>query len=114
LATTEILKFIEELDVKCMSLDRLLEKHEIEKLDLIQIDAEGYDWKILSQLDLRKYKPEMIIFENANLEETEKKEAIAFLQEMYYVFSMRIDYMCIRRDKLKRNDMDILLSKLSN
>lgn len=114
LSTTEIIKFIEELDVNCMSLEKLLEKHKIETLDLIQIDAEGYDWKILSQLDLRKHKPEMIIFENKNLKEGEKEEAIKFLQETYYIFSMRQDYMCIRKDKQKRNDMGVLLSRLAN
>lgn len=114
LATTEIIKFIEESNVNCMSLEKLLEKHKLETLDLIQIDAEGYDWKILSQLDLRTYKPEMILFENKNLKEEEKEEAINFLQETYHIFSMRQDYMCIRRDKLKRGDMGVLLSRLAN
>lgn len=114
LSTTEIIKFIEELDVNCLSLEKLLGKHKIETLDLIQIDAEGYDWKILSQLDLRKNKPEMIIFENKNLKEGEKEEAKKFLQETYYIFSMRQDYMCIRRDKLKRSDMGVLAARLAN
>ena len=114
LSTTEIIKFIEELDVNCMSLEKLLEKHKIETLDLIQIDAEGYDWKILSQLDLKKHKPEMIIFESKNLREEEKEEAIKFLQEAYYIISMRQDYMCIRRDKLKRSGLGVLSSRLAN
>ena len=114
LATPKILQFIEELGVNCMTLEKLLEKHKIESLDLIQIDAEGYDWKILSQLDLKKHKPEMIIFENKNLKEGEKEEAIKFLLETYYIFSMRQDYMCIRRDKLKKRAMGELSSRLAN
>lgn len=114
LSIPEIIEFIAEVEVNCMSLGKLLEKHNIERLDLIQIDAEGYDWKILSQLDLRKHKPEMIIFENKNLKEAEKEEAIKFLQETYYIFSMRQDYMCIRKDKLKRKSMGVLSSMLAN
>jgi len=114
LSTPEITKFIEEVDVNCMSLEKLLEKHKIETLDLVQIDAEGYDWKILSQLDLGKYKPEMIIFESKNLEEKEKEDSIKSMRETYYMFSMRQDFMCIRKDKLKRRYMGVLSSRLAN
>jgi len=114
LSTAEIRKFIEEVDVNCMSLGKLLENHAIESLDLIQIDAEGYDWKILSQLDLGKYRPEMIIFESKNLKEGEKEEAKQFLQEGFYIFSLRQDFLCIRKDKLRSRDMDVLSARLAN
>ncbi|WP_242094289.1 FkbM family methyltransferase [Aestuariivivens sediminicola] len=114
LSSEEVKNYIEELDVTCMNLDELLNKHKIKTLDLVQIDAEGYDWKILSQLNLEIFKPEMIIFEVLNLLEIEKKQALNFLKNSYYIFHMRIDYICVRKDKFKKRDLSALAHRQIN
>jgi len=106
--------YISETEVNCLTLEQLFQKNEINQLDILHIDAEGYDWKVLSQLDLNKYKPTIILFEFFGLKEEEKTAAIDFLKEDYYLFAFRIDFLCIKKDKIKPNDLKALESKLKN
>ena len=63
------LSFIEEEDiieeiVKCISFDDLIEKYSIKKIDLLQIDTEGYDAEIIKMIDFDKLCPTIISFEH--------------------------------------------------
>jgi FkbM family methyltransferase len=55
--------FIKE-KVPCISLNDLLKKHQVEKIDLLQIDTEGYDSEIILNLDFQVIKPKIIHFEH--------------------------------------------------
>ena len=79
-------KYITEIEVNCITLNQLFKKTGIESLDLFFIDAEGYDWKILSQLNLSQYKPVVIVFEYVNLNESERFQAINFLKYEILIF----------------------------
>ena len=52
------------VEVPAISLSCLLESERVEHLDLLQIDTEGYDMKILAGLDLSRYRPSIIRFEH--------------------------------------------------
>jgi len=54
----------------------------------------------------------IIVFEYCNLDEVEKKNAIEFLSDSYYVFSFRINLFCIRKEILKNQDFEKLSPKL--
>lgn len=58
---------IETLTVPVTTLDRLLERHGIANLDILQIDAEGADWMVLDTLDLTRTKPALIQLEHGHL-----------------------------------------------
>ena len=54
----------------------------IEKgIDLITVDAEGYDYDILKQIDLQKYNTKMVIVETDNLSSTNQKFEILLQQQ---------------------------------
>lgn len=53
--------------VPAMSLDELFAKHSITTLDVLQIDAEGYDWQVLQTLDLTRVQPRLIQLETGHL-----------------------------------------------
>jgi hypothetical protein len=56
-------QFIETVEVSAMTLESLLKKHSIQHVNLLQIDAEGFDYEILQmafQIDLL---PDIINFE---------------------------------------------------
>jgi FkbM family methyltransferase len=72
--------------VPCMTLNTLLVKHNIEHIDAVSIDAEGHDWKILKQLDLKKYRPQLIRIEYESLSETEKEEVLQYFANNKYMF----------------------------
>ncbi len=107
-------EFIVETEVNCITLSELFNKNGIVSLEAFLVDAEGYDWKILSQLRLNQFKPNLIVFEYLNLEESERKEAINYLKKDYYIFSFRIDFLCIRKDKIKPKDLSALKEKRIN
>lgn len=56
-------QYIIEEKVKCISLDDLIQIHQIQHLDLLQIDTEGYDSEIILNIDFNKMKPSIINFE---------------------------------------------------
>ena len=78
------------------------------------IDAEGYDWKILSQLDLSAHRPVIINFEHYHLQDFEKTEAISFLDNDFLIFEFGADYLCIRREYFKQQDLKKLKGRLKN
>lgn len=53
-----------EVEVPAISLSALLEQEKVTHLDLLQIDTEGYDMKILAGLDLARWRPSIIRFEH--------------------------------------------------
>jgi len=58
------IKYMEEIKVKCISMDDFLNHNKIRNLDLLLVDTEGYDYEILMSLNYKKIKPKMIRFEH--------------------------------------------------
>lgn len=103
---------IQEVTIEGFTLNELFKRNNVEFLDLLHIDTEGYDWKILSQLDLKKYKPTIILFEHKHLRANEKEEAVYFLDRNYRVFQFSGDFLCLRKERIKERDAQILESRL--
>ena len=60
--------------VRCISLAQLLEDYHVEKIDLLQIDTEGYDAQIILNIDFNCIKPKIIRFEHDLRHGTMSKE----------------------------------------
>jgi FkbM family methyltransferase len=60
---------IESCNVPCLTIEALIEKYSISKLEALFIDAEGMDAEILLGLNLTKFRPELILYEAAHLGE---------------------------------------------
>ena len=75
---------IVEEDVNCITLETLLARNKIKKIDLLQIDTEGYDFRILKQLDFSRYRPFVINMEFALLPDNEKSECLSLLSAHGY------------------------------
>lgn len=58
---------LQKVVVPAMTLDQLFAKHRITDLDVLQIDAEGYDWQVLQTLDLGRVRPRLIQMETGHL-----------------------------------------------
>jgi len=67
-----------------MTLDLLLAKHGLAQIDLLQIDVEGYDWKVLRTLDLGKVAPSIIQFESGHLSIADCDNAVRYLTQHDY------------------------------
>jgi len=85
------------LEIPTICFQTLLERNRIFKIDLLHIDAEGFDWIILRQLDLNKYRPKVILFEHRHLTPETKKEALDVLAAYYTIADLDWDYFCLRK-----------------
>jgi FkbM family methyltransferase len=70
--------------VRCDTLDNLLRKHSIAKIDVLQIDVEGYDYHVLKQLDFSRFRPTVIRMEWCNLPHEEKQSSRDLLRQWGY------------------------------
>ena len=84
--------------VRCMTLQQLLDRHQIEQLDLLQIDAEGYDYEILKTLDFQKVRPRFINYERVLLLEDEAACRRMLMAQGYLLIDWDQDTLCIRVD----------------
>jgi FkbM family methyltransferase len=79
-----IRKFVRQELVTCVPLDYVFRKHDIAKLDLMQIDAEGCDYQILKQVDFNRFSPSVIFYESCHLPVDDRSAAIALLEKNGY------------------------------
>ena len=71
-------------NVPCFCVATLLARHRLNQLDLLVIDTEGWDWRILRQFDLAHLQPKLILYEHQHLSVQERKEAHEFLSKHTY------------------------------
>ncbi len=76
---------LRRVDVPALTLTALFEKHAITELDLLQIDAEGYDWQVLQTLDLARYQPHLIQLETGHLGRTDLAAMAQWLNSHDYL-----------------------------
>ena len=102
--------FIRYSEIKGISLPELINEFELSQLDLLHIDTEGYDWKILSQLDLGKIQPTVILYEYKHLNDSNIALSIDRLSQKYELFRFKNDFICFHRKKhaLTKKDIKIL------
>jgi FkbM family methyltransferase len=57
-----------ECAVNCCTLNDLIIKHKIKKVDFFSLDVEGYEIEVLRGLDFNLLRPKYILVETANME----------------------------------------------
>lgn len=83
-------------EVSCITLMDLVRKHDLLKIDLLQIDAEGYDFEILKTIDFNIIKPAHIKYEHAHLKKDEQLSALTVLYTQgYEVFEQGNDSIAV-------------------
>lgn len=67
-------------EVPALTVATLLARHHLDRLDLLVIDTEGWDWRILRQFDLRGLRVRLVLFEHQHLPAGDRSEAHLFLE----------------------------------
>jgi FkbM family methyltransferase len=62
----------------------LLTTYKVEKIDLLQIDSEGFDFEIIKMFDLTEVRPTYISYENSHLSPTDRVLCESHLRENEY------------------------------
>jgi len=93
----ELAPYVNCLRVECLTLPELLARHSVKRIDLMHIDAEGSDYQILSQLDLRRYSPRAVLYEHEHLSTRERECAASFLTSRGYTLRTHgLDTLAVR------------------
>ncbi|OYX15704.1 MAG: hypothetical protein B7Z16_12950 [Algoriphagus sp. 32-45-6] len=78
--------WIEETKVDTITFANLLDRLPNKHLDLLFIDAEGADFRLLKTFPFAHFRPRMLVFEFAHLTTDEIREIMPFLSENGYSF----------------------------
>jgi FkbM family methyltransferase len=83
--------------VQCRTLETLLAEQKVERVDILQIDTEGYDYVVLKLFDFARYQPAIIHYEHQHLSEADAKAAEALLKSHGYRFKRNtFDTLAVR------------------
>ncbi|HEX2477291.1 MAG TPA: FkbM family methyltransferase [Lacipirellulaceae bacterium] len=72
--------------VVCHTVESALRTAGLESVDLIQIDAEGYDWPIIHSIDFAKVRPAILRFEYRHMHSSDADACLDFLARHGYLF----------------------------
>ncbi|RYY91426.1 MAG: FkbM family methyltransferase, partial [Comamonadaceae bacterium] len=76
------------IQVPCMPIETLLDRHGVSRVDLLVLDTMGYDFQILQQYPFSRSPPEIIHFEHRLLPRQEHRHCCEFLGERGYRLCM--------------------------
>lgn len=80
--------------VTCITFDMLLERHGLTRVDLLQIDAEGYDYEILRTINFRRVRPTFINYERVLLQDDEPACRAMLMAAGYTLTDWGQDTLC--------------------
>ncbi len=75
---------ITTIEVEALTFDTLLERHGLASIDLLLIDAEGYDAEILRSIDLDRHRPRLMVYEHFHLSPGDRAAARARVEAHGY------------------------------
>jgi FkbM family methyltransferase len=77
---------ITTISVPCHTVASALAAADMENVDILQVDAEGYDWPIIRSLDFARIRPAVIRFEYRNMRHSDADECLRHLSSQGYRF----------------------------
>ncbi len=84
--------------VQCVTFDTLLNRHQVKRIDLLQIDVEGYDYELLKLFDFERIKPQLIRYEHRHLKPSVRSSCKKHLkQNGYKILEMEYDTGAVLR-----------------
>jgi len=91
---------IENTKINSMSIKKLINKYKINNLDLLFVDAEGYDGKIIYDFFKNSDLKPIIIFEFIHIENNLFKKLLELIvNKKYYFFKVEENLICYPQNK---------------
>lgn len=76
------------VNVQGQTLQSLLQEHAISRADIVVVDTEGYDYKIVKQMfEIRGFRPTVLQFEHTLMEPAQYDELLKLMTQNKYTFS---------------------------
>jgi FkbM family methyltransferase len=101
---------IVEEKVACTTLNALLEKHQLKTIDILFIDAEGFDEAIIRSINFSKYTIHKIVYENLHVQSNDR--LIQFLRLKNYLIEAKCGHNGWSNSAIKQHrDIQFLFLK---
>lgn len=71
------------IEVPACTLSWLIEKHKIDRIDLLSLDVEGYESEVLKGLDLHRHRPKYML-----IEVRDQKQIESIIGDFYKLFAI--------------------------
>ncbi|MGH8476095.1 MAG: FkbM family methyltransferase [Methylococcales bacterium] len=71
-AIPDLDRYVVNETIECISFRNLIEKHRVEKIDLLVVDTEGYDHEILKQVDFDTLAPAILLYEHQYIDRQQR------------------------------------------
>ena len=95
-------KELEVIVVKAMHLMKIIQNTNFKKIDLLQIDTEGFDYEVLKMFDFKLYKPLLVQYEHCHLSKENFKKSINILCDNgYLTLRKKNDVIAIKKENIK-------------
>jgi FkbM family methyltransferase len=65
--------------IPVMTFESLCAKHGADRVDLVLIDTEGYDWEILRSIDFARFRPQVVVYEHFHLAPADRRACAEYL-----------------------------------
>ncbi len=103
---------LKKIPIKAIKLSTILKQNNLKKIEFLNIDVEGFDFKVLSTLDFSEIKPTMICIEenNYNAQKILETNTHKYLQNNGYFLASKIGVSLIYIDQTYENKMNELMS----
>ncbi|MDB5200763.1 MAG: hypothetical protein JWQ27_172 [Ferruginibacter sp.] len=79
-------KLIREIKVPTIPFSQLCAKYQVQKIGLLQLDVEGYDYEILKDINFATLQPSIVIFEHQHMKKLHYKAIVKKLSVSGYDF----------------------------
>jgi len=103
-------KYGKFINIPVLTLDSVIKKHNINKIDLLISDTEGHEHVVFNQFDFSKFRPKAIHLEWINCKEDELKEIINKLKNNNYIF----EFIGENLNAIDKNLWDVVYRTLSD
>jgi len=71
--------FIREVEVECVTIDDVVARSALPRVDVLQIDVEGFDAEVLRMVDFGRMRPRLVSYEWKHLSRADYDDAAALL-----------------------------------
>jgi len=86
-----------ETRVPCLTFNSLCTKYELDHVDLLLLDTEGYDYELLRHIDLRLHSPALVVYEHYHLSRSDRVHSRALMRGLGYDTLVEgFDTWCLR------------------
>jgi FkbM family methyltransferase len=93
---------IHEESVQTVTFEEVLETYRLPKIDLLQVDCEGFDGEVVRMFPFHRVVPRFINFEHVHLEQSEKEQLTDWLSSLGYTYFTEVDdTFCIHHTVLE-------------